>query len=83
MSEIITSSKRYLSRKEASEHLETLGLPMAVRTLAKLAVLGGGPSFVKFGRSVRYPREALETWLADRISPLRRTTNDTVGPPSK
>ena len=83
MMDILTSEQRYLSRREASAHLTSLGLPVAVRTLAKFAVYGGGPAFVRFGRAVRYPREALEVWIKDRVGPLRRSTSDTVSLPGK
>lgn len=80
MSINLPSEPRYLSRNEASKYLAALGLSVAIRTLAKLAVQGGGPSYVKWGRSVRYPREALEAWVTNRIGPLRRSTNETVTP---
>lgn len=41
-------------------------LKLAPRTLANLRHTGGGPPFVKFGRTVRYPRAELDRWLTDR-----------------
>lgn len=41
-------------------------LKLAPQTLANLRHKGGGPPFVKVGRTVRYPRAALAEWLADR-----------------
>jgi len=69
------SQKRYLSRQQASEHLLEQGLPAAVATLAKLAVVGGGPEFQKFGRFPRYTVDALDAWAASKLSPARRSTS--------
>lgn len=47
-------------------------LNLAEQTLANMRHRGGGPPFVKVGhRTVRYPREALDQWLRDRL--LART----------
>lgn len=35
-------------------------------TLAKLRCSGGGPTFLKIGRSVRYSRTDLDDWLATK-----------------
>lgn len=66
----------YLSRKQASAHLAERGLPVAAATLAKLAVVGGGPEFHKFGRFPRYTPEALDAWAATKLSGPRRSTSD-------
>lgn len=77
MNSTTAAGQRYLSRKEASEYLKALGLPVAVRTLAKWAVHGEGPQFCRFnGRTVRYPRESLESWINEKVGPLRRSTSD-------
>jgi excisionase family DNA binding protein len=36
-------------------------------TIEKLRVYGGGPRYLKLGRSVRYRAEDLDAWLADRV----------------
>lgn len=41
--------------------------------LEKLRVFGGGPEFLKLGRSVRYQPAALTTWVE---SARRRSTSD-------
>ena len=69
----------YLSRKQASAHLAERGLPVAAATLAKLAVVGGGPEFHKFGRFPRYTPEALDAWAATKLSGPRRSTSDLDG----
>jgi excisionase family DNA binding protein len=40
---------------------------LAVSTLQKLRTNGGGPRFLKLGRSVRYREQDLEEWLAGRV----------------
>jgi len=66
----------YVSRKRAAELLAEMGLPCPPATLATLAVRGGGPPFLKFGRHVLYDREALLAWAQARLSPPRRTTSE-------
>lgn len=51
-------------------------ISMAPSTLAKLACIGGGPSFVKAGRYPIYPIEALDSWARERISPLVKSTSE-------
>lgn len=45
-----------------------------VRTLQGLRLRGGGPEYIKRGRSVRYRRKAFEQWLD---SCTRKSTSDT------
>lgn len=40
---------------------------LAVSTLQKLRVNGGGPRFLKLGRSVRYREDDLTEWLTARV----------------
>jgi hypothetical protein len=70
-----------LRRSQAVEYLRAVhGIPTAVATLAKLACVGGGPSFQKFGRTVLYPRVELDRWAERRISVLRRNTSEAETP---
>jgi excisionase family DNA binding protein len=47
---------------------------LAVSTLEKMRVYGGGPTFVRLGaRAIRYRREDLDAWLA---AGARRSTSD-------
>lgn len=39
---------------------------IASRTLSQWRYLGEGPAYVKLGAHVRYPRDAVERWLAER-----------------
>jgi excisionase family DNA binding protein len=50
-----------------NEHEAAPVVGLAVATLQKLRVKGGGPRFVKLGRSVRYRQSDLEEWLSARV----------------
>jgi hypothetical protein len=65
----------YLSRIAASEYLRKIGLKTAPSTLAKLAVIGGGPPFAKFMSRALYEQRDLDEWAASKISPKRKTTS--------
>jgi hypothetical protein len=66
-----------LRRKEASIHLaEAHNLSRAPSTLAKLAVIGGGPPMVYFGRVPFYPVTELDNWAISQISPLCSSTSE-------
>lgn len=43
-----------------------LYVPVAAQTLAKLAVIGGGPRYVRVGRRAAYRAGDLKTWLNSR-----------------
>jgi excisionase family DNA binding protein len=51
-----------LNQSEAAKLLR-----LSERTLERLRLQGGGPLYVKCGRSVRYRQCDLETWIAARI----------------
>jgi excisionase family DNA binding protein len=51
-----------LTTREAAE-----ATGLAVPTLNKLRVYGGGPPFLKLGRSVRYRLDDLQAWLESRL----------------
>lgn len=60
--------------------VEILDTPAAAKfvglsysTLTKLRLTGGGPRFLKLGRSVRYRTTDLAEWLADKA---RMSTSD-------
>ena len=40
---------------------------LAVSTLEKLRVKGGGPLYIKMGRAVRYRMGDLDRWLDERV----------------
>jgi hypothetical protein len=70
------NQKRYYRRNEAAEYLrERYGFG-ATATLAKLAVVGGGPLFSKAGRIALYERNSLDDWAKSRISAPRSSTSE-------
>lgn len=75
-------SEPFLSRREASAYLrEKFGAPAAITpaTLAKLAVIGGGPVLHRFGRRVGYSPASLDSWALDRCSGPMKSTSDLTG----
>jgi hypothetical protein len=71
----MTPVKR-LRRREAAAHIEdTYGIPCSPKTLAKYAVIGGGPTFQKAGKTPLYAASDLEAWAESRLSrPVRSTS---------
>ena len=68
---------RLLRRKAASAYLhETYGLERAPSTLAKLAVIGGGPVFRRMNRVPLYSIDDLDQWVASKLSRPMRSTSD-------
>jgi hypothetical protein len=66
---------RRLRRIEASEYLqEVWGISRTPKTLAKLAVTGGGPIFEKDGRIPLYQPMNLDKFAREQLSqPVRST----------
>lgn len=67
-----------LRRAEAARYLrEVHGIPVQPSTLAKWHCLkSDGPPAHHAGRVPLYPRDALDTWAAKRLGPLRTSTSD-------
>jgi len=66
-----------MRRKMASQYLfEVHGVQLSPATLAKLAVIGGGPPFRRDGRFPNYDRPELDIYAEKRLGPLRRSTSD-------
>ena len=60
---------RLLRRAEAAKHIQgKWGYPCSPRTLAKYAVVGGGPVFRKAGRYPLYQPDDLDSWIAGKLS---------------
>jgi excisionase family DNA binding protein len=51
-----------LDQREAARRLR-----LSERTLERLRLTGGGPQYIKCGRSVRYREADLEAWCAARV----------------
>lgn len=59
----------YLTPRDAARYLSS-----SHSTLAKMRCAGGGPSFTRIGRAVRYQRSDLDKWMeAGRVG----STSDT------
>lgn len=68
-------TKEYLSRPDAAEFINSLGLKISPKTLAKLASTGGGPEMRVFCRRVFYKPDQLLEWVNSRLSPGRHSTS--------
>jgi hypothetical protein len=51
-------------------------VPCAEKTLAKLAVIGGGPPFVRYGRIPLYDSDVLDSWVNSKLSRQVKSTSD-------
>jgi hypothetical protein len=71
------AASRFLRRAEAAKHIrEKWGYPCSPRTLAKYAVVGGGPPFRKAGRYPLYHPEELDRWVSDKLSDPVTSTSE-------
>jgi hypothetical protein len=73
---MIIEQERRLDRKQAAQFLTERGYRTAHATLAKLACVGGGPTFHSFGRKPLYREADLLAWAEGRTSGPRRSTSD-------
>ena len=60
--------------RSASDYLGKRGYPTAEATLAKYRPIGGGPTFIRYGRRIRYRPSALDDYIASRTRELRNTS---------
>lgn len=67
----------FLRRDQAAAYLRSRYGHGSVKTLAKLACLGGGPEFRKAGSMVLYEPEKLDEWALSRIGRPQLSTSDT------
>ncbi len=68
---------RRLRRADASVYLkENHDLDCAPKTLAKLAVIGGGPAMEYAGRFPLYPEDALDDYARQKSSPRVKSTSE-------
>jgi hypothetical protein len=63
-------TKRYKTRVEAARYITDNWFPCSPKTLAKLAVIGGGPVFRKAGRRPIYT----DAYARSKIGPSVRST---------
>ena len=66
----------YLRRSEAAAYVTERYFPTKPKTLAKLAVIGGGPAYRKAGRIPIYGPPDLDTSAKSKLSRLIRTTSE-------
>jgi hypothetical protein len=67
---------RLLRRVEAARHIhDKWGYPCSPKTLAKYAVIGGGPRFRKAGRFPLYHPDDLDRWVNGKLSVLVTSTS--------
>lgn len=72
-----TTPVRRYRRKDASAYLlERHGISRTKATLAKLAVIGGGPIMVYDGAIPLYPEDGLDAYAAAVISPPVRSSSE-------
>ena len=77
----VTGRKTLLRRTQAAEYIvANFGFPLSKKTLAKLAVVGGGPPFRRAGRFPLYDPDDLDAWAEQKIGPLQASTSATVPP---
>ena len=70
-------TERLRRRDAAAEYISTTwGIPCSPKTLAKIAVIGGGPEFRKAGRIPLYPEDGLDAWARRKIGPRVRSTSE-------
>lgn len=66
-----------LRRAQASQYLlEKYNISRTPATLAKQAVIGGGPAYRLAGRFPLYDPTDLDSWAASIMSPLKTSTSD-------
>jgi hypothetical protein len=76
------NSPKYLRRKPAASYLnDTWGIPTAASTLAKIAVVGGGPAFHSAGRIPLYAIDELDRYAKAKLGKPRRSTSDIANEP--
>jgi hypothetical protein len=71
-----------LDRRQAAAFLTARGYRTAPATLAKLACIGGGPTFESFGRKPLYREADLLAWARAKTTGPRRSTSDPGAGPS-
>jgi hypothetical protein len=61
--------RRFLRRSEAANYVQNYwGYPLSAKTLAKYAVVGGGPKFCKASRFPLYEAAWLDEWVRSKLS---------------
>jgi hypothetical protein len=75
----LTGRRQFLRRADAAQYLQqNYGLRCAPQTLAKLAVVGGGPKYHLAGRTPLYEPPDLDEYAKSKIGAPRRSTSEEV-----
>jgi hypothetical protein len=77
--------QKLFRRTAASQYIwDTWGVSYAPSTLAKLAVVGGGPPFRRVGRFPVYSKDDLDDWVRSKLSvPMRSTSEYEAARPTR
>jgi hypothetical protein len=71
------SNPAYLRRRAAADYLrQRWGIPCSEKTLAKLACVGGGPAYRRFGRIPLYAHADLDEFAQAKIGKPVRSTSE-------
>lgn len=68
--------QKYLSRAEAAQYVVNRGLPCTKLTLQKLATIGGGPVYRRFGRRAVYQPGDLDVWIKSKLTAPMASTSE-------
>jgi hypothetical protein len=68
--------RRLLRRSAAAKYIDDNWFRYSAKTMAKDAVVGGGPKFRKAGRTPLYDPADLDQWARSRLSPLVTSTSE-------
>jgi hypothetical protein len=74
--QMTSPSSKYLRRTDAATYVRDIwGIPCSPKWLAKLAVVGGGPTYRKAGRFPLYAPSDLDAWASAKIGAPRTSTS--------
>lgn len=76
MKQDATTPHTYLTRLEAEGFLRANGFPVSAKTLQKMATVGGGPIYQRFGHRALYTPDNLLAWARNRLSSPRCNTSE-------
>jgi hypothetical protein len=80
----MSNTEALLRREAAAIYVrEKFGIPCARSWLAKLACVGGGPSYRLAGRIPLYAKPDLDSWATSRLSPAVKNTAECASFPEK
>ncbi len=67
---------QFMDRREAADYIRSRGLTYSHTTLSKLATLGGGPIYRRFGNRAVYTQADLDAWIEHKLTPPRASTSE-------